>query len=90
MKVLIIYRPSSEHARVAETFIHDFKARHPATKLEILHLDSREGMATASLYDIMRFPAILALAIDGTLLKHWEGGELPLIDEVAAYVYRPN
>ena len=46
----------------------------------------REGIAMASLYDIMRFPAIMAIALDGTLLHHWEGEQLPLIDEVASYL----
>ncbi len=89
MKVIVLYRPESEHGRVAETFLHDFKARHPTTKIESVNIDSREGVALAMLYDLMQFPAILALATDGMLLKHWEGNSLPLIDEVAAYVYTP-
>lgn len=87
MKVVILYRPESEHARSVETFIHDFKARNGSVKLEIVDVDTREGVATASLYDIMRYPAILAMAGDGSLLKHWEGKELPLMDEVASYAY---
>jgi hypothetical protein len=87
MKVVILYRPRSEYARQIETFIRDFERQHDATRLEVLDVDSRDGMATASLYDIMRYPAILALATDGQLLKYWEGGELPLMEEVAYYTY---
>ena len=87
MKVVVLYRPESEFARAVETFIHDFKARNSSIKVEVLNIDSRDGIAMASLYDIMRFPAILAMAGDGYLLKHWEGPELPLMDEVAAYAY---
>lgn len=85
MKVVILYRPESEHARAVETFIHDFKARYSSVQVEILNVDSREGIALLSLYDLMRQPAIIAVANDGILLKHWEGPELPLMDEVASY-----
>ena len=86
MRIIVLYRPESEYARVVEEFIHDYQNRHN-DKLEIINIDSREGIAMASLYDIMRFPALLALREDGTLLKNWEGGQLPLMDEVAAYAY---
>lgn len=89
MKVVIIYRPESAHSRITETFIHDFKGLHPTTKVEVINMDSREGIAMATLYGMMRFPAILAVANDGVLLKFWEGESLPLMDEVAAYTYSP-
>lgn len=88
--MVILYRPVSEFARGVETFVHDFKARYSAVRLDIVNIDEREGIATASLYDLMRFPAILALADDGVLLKSWEGSDLPRIDEVASYVYVPR
>jgi len=53
--------------------------------MEVLDVDSRDGMATASLYDVMRYPAILTLRDDGSVLKSWEGEQLPLMDEVAYY-----
>lgn len=86
MKVVILYRPDSEHARAVDTFSHDFQNRYQESRLEIINVDSREGIAMASLYDIMRFPAILAMSGDGGLQKYWEGDALPLIDEVASYV----
>lgn len=90
MKVVILYRLSSEHARAVETFIHDFKRLHPNTKVEPINLDSRDGIAMAALYDITRFPAILSIATNGMLIKHWEGETLPLMDEVAAHTYSPT
>jgi hypothetical protein len=86
MKVVILYRPESEHARAVETFVHDFEQRHDSVaKLELVSIDGRDGIATASLYDIMQFPAILALANDGVLLQSWQGAQLPRIDEVVSY-----
>jgi hypothetical protein len=86
MKVIVLYRPESEYARSVEVFIHDYRARHD-DKLDVINIDSRDGVAMASLYDIMQFPALLAIREDGSVLKSWEGSDLPLMDEVAAYAY---
>lgn len=85
MRVVILYRPRSEHSRTVETFVQDFKRRHETSRLEVLDIDSRDGGALASLYDIMQFPAILALADNGSLLHSWEGGTMPLMDDVLYY-----
>ncbi len=85
MKVLILYRPNSEHARLVEEFIRDFQSRHQSDHLEVLNLDTREGSSTASLYDIVQYPAILVVQDFGRLQKSWEGEQLPLMEEVASY-----
>ena len=85
MKLVILYRPDSEHATTVESFIRDFKYQHQADHIEILNPDNRDGIAMATLYDIMSFPAILALRDDGSVLQSWEGEMLPLMDEVASY-----
>jgi hypothetical protein len=85
MRVVVLYRPNSEHGRIVEDFIRDFKRRYPDARLEVENVDSRDGSAMASLYDIMQYPAILALRNDGSVLKTWEGSALPLMDEVAYY-----
>jgi len=85
MKVLILYRPNSEHARIMEDFIHEYQQRHQSDHLEILNIDSRDGSATASLYDVMQYPAIIVLQNDGYVQKIWQGDSLPMMDEVASY-----
>jgi hypothetical protein len=85
MKVLIIYRPNSEHGRAVEEFIHDFQRRHTEDRLEILNVDSRDGSAMATLYDVMQYPAILVVQDNGSVQRSWEGASLPLMDEVASY-----
>lgn len=88
VKLVILYRPNSEHATDVETFARDFQRQHDiGRKLEMQSLSTRDGAATASLYDIMSYPAILALADNGSLLSLWQGQPLPLMDEVAAYLY---
>lgn len=85
MKVLVLYRPNSEHARLIEEFIHDFQSRHQDERLEALNIDTRDGSAMASLYDVMQYPAILVVQTDGGIQKAWEGVQLPLMEEVASY-----
>jgi hypothetical protein len=87
MKLVILYRPKSEYATAVEAFVHDYQVRYGSAKLDMVNVDEREGTALASLYDIMSFPAIMAMAVDGTLLHLWVGETLPLMDEVASYMY---
>lgn len=84
MKVRILYHPNSDHSRMVEVYANDFQ-RIKGGKIELLSLETREGADLARLYDIVRYPAVVATRDDGVLLKHWEGAELPLMDEVAAY-----
>ncbi|HSW99577.1 MAG TPA: hypothetical protein VLH38_00925 [Patescibacteria group bacterium] len=91
MKLLVLYRPDSEHSTDVETFVRDFQRQYEAgRKIELLSLNTRDGAATASLYDIMTYPAILALANDGSVLNVWQGAPLPLMAEVAGYVYNAS
>lgn len=87
MKVLVLYRPNSEHGRVVEDFIREFQRRYAEARLEIQNIDTRDGSATASLYDIMQYPAVLVLQDDGYLSKAWEGEQLPLMDEIVSYTH---
>lgn len=87
MKVLILYRPNSEFAREVEEFVQGLQKQHNVDErhLQVLDFDSREGSATASMYDVMTQPTILVIGDDGGYIKHWEGSNLPLIEEVAGY-----
>ncbi len=85
--MLVLYRPNSEHGRQVETFIRDFKTFHNAGRLEVLDVDSRDGSAMVSLYDVMQYPAVLALRDDGSIAKSWEGQMLPVMNEIAYYTY---
>lgn len=87
MKLLVLYRPYSEHGRTIEEFAHDFEHRMPEHKMDLLSLETREGADMAKLYGVVRYPAILALRDDGQLLKYWEGDTLPLMSEVASYAH---
>lgn len=85
MKICVIYHPRSEHGRLVEEYAQDFNRTY-SRPVELLSLETREGAAMASLYDVVRYPAVLALAHDGHLQKMWEGDQLPQMDEVAGYL----
>lgn len=86
----MLYRPNSDHARDVETFFRDFQRLHDfgTNKVELVSVNTRDGAATASLYDILAYPAVLAIANDGAVLNVWPGPQLPLMDEVVGYMYR--
>lgn len=85
MKVIALYRPKSEHARLVEEYARDFE-RQRGKAIELLSLDTRDGAEKANLYGIMQYPALVAVRDDGQLLRDWQGERFPLMDEVAAYL----
>jgi hypothetical protein len=85
MKVVALYQPKSDHARTVEEYARDFESQRNKT-IELMSLDTVEGAEKANLYGIMQYPAIIAIREDGQLMKDWQGGRLPLMDEVAAYL----
>jgi hypothetical protein len=78
MRVVILYRPNSEHARVTEEFIHNLTSRYPGIEPEVMNLDTRAGAGMAADYDIMQYPGMLVLMDDGSIQKEWQGTVNPL------------
>lgn len=85
MRIVILYHPNYEYAGVAEDYKKEFERAHPDKKIELLSLDTVEGSDMAKVYDVVRYPAILVVAGDGSLQKFWQDRPLPLMDEVASY-----
>ncbi|MDB5185732.1 MAG: hypothetical protein JWL85_255 [Candidatus Saccharibacteria bacterium] len=65
--------------------MHDFK-QQSGRDVELISLETRDGAATATLYDVVQYPAVIAMKDNGELVTFWQGGELPLMNEVAAYL----
>ncbi len=84
MKVVILYHPESDHAREVETFKKDYESTQGG-EVELISLETRDGADMARLYDIVSYPAVLAIRDNNELLKHWEEDKLPLMQEVASY-----
>jgi hypothetical protein len=86
MTICILYHPESEFARSVEEYAHDFE-RERGEPIELISLESTKGAEIARLYDVVQYPALLAIAEDGQLQKVWQGEVMPLKDEVAGYLH---
>jgi len=84
MKVVVLYRSNSEHERSVLEFERDYN-RITGRQLSLLDINTREGWALASLYDVVRYPAVLAMGDAGELLQIWTDDSLPLMNEVMYY-----
>lgn len=85
MKVVILYRPNSEQARAVEEFSRDID-RQQNVQPQLVDIDSHEGNAMQSLYDITNQPAVIITREDGQVVQYWAGIPLPLMQEVASFV----
>lgn len=86
MQVAMLYRPNTEHEREITEYVREFQHRYPESKIDLISLDTQAGDDLARVYDIIDYPALLARADDGHLLKDWQGMPLPLMNEVAFYL----
>lgn len=86
MKILVFYRPNSEHARRTEEYMTDLQRMHDVNtkNLKAISIDTREGSSLATIYDILSFPAIVVTDDYGAYIKGWSG-DLPLMNEVMSY-----
>ncbi len=84
MKVMIIYRNESDHAREVLDYLRDFE-RQTGRTIETVDPDSKDGIDTCRAYDVVEYPTLLAISDDGHLQNMWRGTPLPTISEVSFY-----
>lgn len=84
MKVTVLYRSNSEQERTVLDFERDF-LHQTGQHLELYDLNTRDGWSMAALYDVVQYPAVLAMTVDGQLLQMWQGENMPRINEVSYY-----
>lgn len=84
MKVVVVYKPDSEHARVVTDWLRDFE-RQTGKKLEEIDPESRSGASLCRAYDIVEYPTLLAVDDNGQMQNMWRGTMLPTISEVSYY-----
>lgn len=91
MRMLVFYRPDSEHARLTEEFLRDLQRQHDVSPkgIQSISIDTREGASLASLYDVISYPGIVVVDDNGGYIKSWSG-ELPLMDELVGYTFTYN
>ncbi len=85
MRIVVIYRDSSDHSREVTEWIDQFE-RRSGTEVEKLDPDSLDGETFCSARDIMHYPTITVVDGEGKTYESWSGSPLPIIDEVMGYL----
>jgi hypothetical protein len=85
MRVVVVYKNESDHARDVLDFLRDFE-RQTGHVLDTLEPDSIEGELFCRAYDIVEYPTVIALSDDSAMQNTWTGIPLPTISEVSYYV----
>lgn len=82
----MVYRPNSEHARMVDDFLRDLERMSPGqNRIEAVNVDTREGIAIATLYDVMQYPKVMVTSDDGRVVRDWDAGSMPLLSDVSYY-----
>ena len=84
MRVVVVYKYESDHARQVLDYMRDVK-RQTGHDIEEIDPDTRDGAAFCRTYDIVEYPTLLALDDTGRLQHMWRGLPLPTISEVSYY-----
>jgi hypothetical protein len=86
MRIIILYRPNSDHGRKVEDYARDFSDVNPSMNVDLVSLETKEGADKAKAYDVTSYPAILVVDNTGAYQKLWQGEECPpLMQELASY-----
>lgn len=84
MRVAVIYKVESDHAREVFSYLRDY-TRQTGRTLEEIDPESRDGSSFCRTYDIVEYPSLVALNDSGQLQHMWRGRPLPTISEVSYY-----
>lgn len=84
MSVVMLYRSNSERERKSLEFVENYK-RRTGRDINLVDVNTVEGSNMANLYDILDYPAIIALTSDGAVQQVWAGENMPLIDDVSYF-----
>ena len=85
MRVIVVYKYESDHAREVLDYLRDF-SRQTGHTIEEIDPDTPDGADFCRTYDVVEYPTMLALSDNGQLQNMWRGRPLPTISEVSFYV----
>jgi len=85
MRVAVIYKEESDHARPVLDYLRDIK-RQTGHDVETIDPDTREGSSFCRVYDVVEYPSVVALDDTGILQHMWRGLPLPTISETSYYL----
>lgn len=84
MRVVCVWKESADYSREMADWLEGFR-RRTNKEIESVDPESVDGSNFASIYDVVEYPTLLALADDGKVLGTWRGMPLPRIDEVSYF-----
>lgn len=85
MKAVILYKPNTEKDTQVQGYVREFAHRTGKT-LELIDVETPAGIKLAELYDVLQFPALIAVRSDGQLLQVWpELEKWPTMNELTYY-----
>ena len=84
MRVALVYKVESDHARPVLDYLRDVK-RQTGYDIEEVDPDDRDGSAFCRTYDIVEYPSVVAMDDQGSLQHMWRGLPLPTISEISYY-----
>lgn len=87
MKIIVFYRPKSEHERSLNAYLYDLQKTHDIRDkdIEMLSIDTRDGADRAVIYGVLDYPAIVIIDNNGAFVQSWHG-QLPLYNELMSYI----
>ena len=88
MRLTILYRENSDHARAVLEFIEMLSRHYPDRRAAVMDIDTREGAAEATLYGVTQYPALVLTSYEGRVVQLWEGLPLPIIDQVGSMIHQ--
>ncbi|MBQ3306174.1 hypothetical protein IJH02_01930 [Candidatus Saccharibacteria bacterium] len=86
MRVVCLYKRETDYGREVEDYLNDIGRMPTKSEIEAIDPETIDGEIMARARDIVRYPAILALDGNGSVVQEWIGLPLPPIDEVVYYL----
>ena len=86
MRVVCLYKRETDYGREVEEYLTDLSRMATKTECEVMDPETIEGEMFARARDIVRYPAIVAVDNNGSVIQEWIGLPLPAMDEVAYYL----
>ena len=86
MRAVCLYKRESDYGREVEEYLTDLNRMGAEIEVEAIEPETFEGESLARAYDVVRYPAILVLADNGSVVGSWIGLPLPDMEEVVYYL----
>ena len=84
MRVVVVYKNDSDHARPVLDYLRDFKYQ-TGHDLETIDPETADGIDFCEAHDIVEYPTVVALSDGGSMQNNWRGLPLPTISEISFY-----